>query len=382
VRSARNLQNQAFGIHTDHLVTATVHFSRQSYPNGTGRMQFVNRVEERLKQIPGVNAVAVSDSLPPGGLEHDRIIGVIGVEGKPRSEGGTGGNTVWRWVTPNYFSVFGIPITRGTGFTEEERESNDHLLILSEAMAERLFPGEDPIGRHIDLHESETNNPWYTVVGVAANVKNGGLRNESEPEYYKLWRNRPEDWNTGFAGADGGVLATFTLSTSANPAALASVVRSEVASVDESMPVDFETIRQRVSTLAERPRFEAAVLSLFATLALLLAGVGLYGVIAFIVSRRTQEIAVRVALGAGKKDIAALIAADGMRMIGIGILLGSVGAVIATRSFQALLFGVSANDTLTLMFAAVVLLVISAVAMWAPVRRALIVDPMQALRYE
>ena len=148
------------------------------------------------------------------------------------------------------------------------------------------------------------------------------------------------------------------------------------------MPVDFETIRQRLSTLAERPRFEAAVLSLFATLALLLAGVGLYGVIAFIVSRRTQEIAVRVALGAGKKDIAALIAGDGMKMIGIGILLGSVGAVIATRSFQALRFGVSANDTLTLMFAAAVLLVISAVAMWIPVRRALIVDPMQALRYE
>lgn len=382
LRSARNLQNQAFGINTDQLVTATVHFSWQSYPNGTKRMQFVDRLEERLKQIPGVNAVSVSDSVPPGGLEHDRIIGVIAVEGQPRPEGGTGGNTVWRWVTPNYFSVFGIPIIHGSGFTEEERESNDHVLILSEAMAERLFSGEDPIGKQIDLHESDTNNPWYTVVGVAANVKNGGLITESEPEYYKLWRNRPEDWNTGFAGADGGALATFTLSTPANPEALASLVRSEVASIDNAVPVDFETIHERISTMAERPRFEAALLSLFAALALLLAAVGLYGVIAFIVSRRTQEIAVRVALGAGKRQIAALIGRDGIKMIGTGIVLGSLGALTVTRTFRALLFGVGANDLLTLICSAGVLLIIGALAMWIPVRRALRVDPMRALRYE
>jgi predicted permease len=382
LRSARNLQNQAFGIHTDQLVTATVHFSARAYPNGTKRMQFVDRLEERLKQIPGVNAVAVSDSVPPGGLEHDRIIGVIAVEGNPRPEGGTGGNTVWRWVTPDYFSIFGIPITRGSGFTEEERESNDHVLILSEAMAERLFSGEYPIGKHVDLHEADANNPWYTVVGVAANAKNGGLVTESEPEYYKLWRNRPEDWNSFFVGANGGEIATFTLSTAANPKALASLVRSEAASIDNSVPVDFETIRQRISTMAEGPRFEAALLSLFAALALVLAAVGLYGVIAFIVSRRTQEIAVRVALGAGKQQIAALIGGDGIKMIGTGIFFGSLGAIAVTRTFRSLLFGVSANDLLTLVCSVVVLLAISALAMWIPVWRALRVDPMQALRYE
>ena len=382
LRSARNLQNQAFGIHIDQLVTATVHFGQQSYPNGIKRMQFVDRVEERLKQIPGVSAVAVSDSVPPGGLEHDRIIGVIAVEGEPKPEGGTGGNTVWRWVTPDYFSVFGIPIIRGRGFTENDRESNDHVLILSEAMAQRLFSGEEPIGRHVDLHEADANNHWYTIVGVAANVKNGGLTTENEPEYYKLWRNRPEDWNSFFVGANGGALATFTLSTPANPEAVASLVRSEVATIDSSMPVDFETVRQRISTMAERPRFEAALLSLFAALALLLAGVGLYGVIAFIVSRRTQEIAVRVALGAGKQQIAALIGRDGIKMIAVGVVLGGLGALAVARTFRALLFGVSPNDTVTLISAALVLLVISALAMWIPVRRALSVDPMQALRYE
>ena len=382
LRTARNLQNQGLGIHTGQLVTATVHFSRQSFPNGTKRMQFVDQLEERLKQIPGVSAVAVSDSVPPGGLEHDRILGGIAVEGKPAPEGGTGGNVAWRWVTPAYFSALGVRITRGSGFTDEERQSNEHVIVLSEAMAERLFPGEDPIGRHVDLHEADANNPWYTVVGVAANVKNGGLATESEPEYYKLWRNRPEDWNTGFAGADGGMLATFILSTPANPEALGSLIRSEVASIDRTVPVDFETMRQRITSLAERPRFEAALLSLFAALAVGLAAVGLYGVIAFIVSRRTQEIAVRIALGADKQDILALIGRDGLRMIGVGIGIGMAGALAVSRTFRALLFGVTANDVLTLSAAVGLLLLASALAMYVPLRRALRVDPMQALRYE
>ena len=208
------------------------------------------------------------------------------------------------------------------------------------------------------------------------------MATESEPEYYKLWRNRPEDWNTGFAGADGGVLATFILSTPANPQALASLIRSEVAGIDGAVPVEFETMRQRITSLAERPRFEAALLSLFAVLAVGLAAVGLYGVIAFIVSRRTQEIAVRIALGAGKQDILALIGRDGIRMIGLGILLGIVGALSISRTFRALLFGVTASDVFTLFGAIVLLLLVCALAMWMPLRRALRVDPMQALRYE
>jgi ABC-type antimicrobial peptide transport system permease subunit len=160
------------------------------------------------------------------------------------------------------------------------------------------------------------------------------------------------------------------------------MVRSEAASIDNLVPVDFETIRQRIGNMAERPRFEAALLSFFATLALVLAAVGLYGVIAFIVSRRTREIAVRVALGAGKPQIVALIGRDGIRMIGTGIILGSLGALAVTRIFRALLFGVSAHDFLTLAGSVAVLVGISALAMWMPLRRAMRVDPMQALRYE
>ena len=382
LRTARNLQNQPFGIRTGQLATATVHFGRQSYPDVAKKLHFANSLEERLKQIPGVSAVAVSDSVPPGGLEHDRIMGVIAVEGRPAPEGGTGGNVAWRWVSPAYFSTLGIRITRGSGFTEEQRDSNDHFVVLSEAMAARLFPGEDPIGRRLDLHEGPANNPWYTIVGVAANVKNGGLATESEPEYYKLRRNRPDpEWNMGFPGA-AGMTATFILSTPANPTALQSLIWSEVAGLDRTMPVEFQTLRQRVSLLAERPRFEAALLSLFAALAIVLAAIGLYGVLAFLVSRRTQEIAVRMALGAGKLDILTLVGAEGMRMMAIGVLLGSAGALAVTQSLSALLFGVRASDAWTMISSIVVLLLVGTVAMLVPLRRAMSVDPMRALRYE
>jgi putative ABC transport system permease protein len=382
LRTARNLQNQALGIRTGQVVTATVHLNRQQYPRALARMQFVARVEERLKQIPGVNSVAVADSIPPGGLEHDRIIGVIAVEGRPKPEGGTGGNVVWRSVTPAYFSVLGIPIRSGSGFSEQQRDSNDHFVVLSEAMAAHLFPGENPIGKHLNLNERPADNTWYTIVGVAANAKNRGLATENEPEYYKLWRNREEDWYQNFVGVSGGLLANFILSTPTNPEVLASLVRSEIRTIDNSVPIEFETMRQHVSSLAERPSFQAALLSLFAALAIVLAATGLYGVLAFIVSRRTQEIAVRMALGAGKQNIVALISRDGARIIGLGILLGALGAMGISHAFRALLFGVSASDWSTLLSAIFVLLLAGVLAMWVPLRRAMSVDPMRALRYE
>ena len=382
LRTASNLQNQAMGIRTGQLLTATIHLGSQYYANATKRMQFVDQFEERLKQIPGIESVAVSDSVPPGGLEHDRIIGVIAVEGRPRPEGGTGGHLVWRSVTPTYFSTLGIRIVRGRPFAEEDRQSNDHLVIISEAMAARLFPGEDPIGRRIDLMEQANNNPWYTIVGVAANVKNGGLTTENQPEYYKLWRNRPEDWRIDFRGSGAGFPVIFTIDSPGNPRALESLIRSDAAAMDNTLPIEFKTMRAHVSSLAARPKFEAALLSLFAGLAILLAAIGLYGVIAFMVSRRTSEIAVRIALGAQKQDVVRLVGTDGMRMLGIGVALGIAGAFAVGHTLSALLFEVKASDPLTLLIAVVVLLGAGALAMWIPVRRAIRVDPMQALRYE
>jgi predicted permease len=371
VRSVSNLQSQSLGIHTNALVTATAHFGRQRYANDARKVQFVDELQSHLAEIPGVSTVTISDSVPPGGFEHDHIYGAISVNGRPRSEGGTGGRVAWRWVTPGYFDALGIRIIRGSRFSEEERQANGHFVVLSEALANRIFPGEDPVGRQLIFGDP----PWYTIVGVAANAKNGGLSTESEPEYYRLWRNRPEDWTNEW-------IANFTLSTRGNPKALESVIHSEAATIDSTLAIDFQTMHEHVISLMERPRFEAAVLSLFAALALLLAAIGLYGVIAFSVAHRTREIAVRIALGASKQDILKAVGSDGIRIIGIGIFLGVIGALSISRLLKALLFRVSPHDSLALLFALAILLIVAAVAMWFPLRRAIRIDPIQALRYE
>lgn len=371
LRTVRNLQNQSLGITTDRLLTAKVHFGKERYANPARKVQFVDQFKDRLQQVPGVSAVAISDTLPPGGDEHDQIFGALAIEGRPKPDGGTGGRVAWRWVTPAYFSAMGIRITRGAAFTEAQQQGNDHLAALSETLARRMFPGEDPIGKRVLFG----GDPWYTVVAVVTDAKNSGLSNESEPEYYRLWRNRPEDWV-------GESAATFTLRTVANSRALESTVRSEAAGLDNQAPIEFETMQQRVATLAERPRFEAALLAFFSIAAIALAAIGLYGVIAFVVSRRTQEIAVRIALGAGKRQILALIGRDGLRMIAVGAALGLAAAISVSHLIAKQLFGVSAYDALTLLAAVAVLALIGMLAMWLPMRRAVSVDPMRALRYE
>lgn len=191
LRSLWNLQAQSLGMSTKGLVTASLSLGELGYSKPEQQMAFFQLLEARLRKLPGVDAVVVSDSLPPGGWHHDHIYAAIRIEGKPLPAEGTGGTVAWRWVTPEYFRALSIPILRGRGFQEENRDSNDHLMIVSRSLARYMFHDEDPIGRHV---QPGLEGPWYTIVGVAADVKNGGLTGSDEPEYYRLRRNQPEDW--------------------------------------------------------------------------------------------------------------------------------------------------------------------------------------------
>jgi ABC-type lipoprotein release transport system permease subunit len=333
------------------------------------QMAFFLQLESRLRKLPGVNAVALSDSLPPGGWRHDQIYAGIRVEGKPLPQG-TGGVIVWRWVTPGYFGSLGIPIVQGRAFREDDRNSSEHFIIVSQSLARRMFPGEDPIGRHL---QPGLEGPWYTIVGVAADVKNGGLTGESEPEYYRLRRNRAEDWQHA---------ARVTVQTALAPATMEQWIRSEVASLDPTLPVETETMTQRVSKLADRPRFEAALLGLFASIGVLLAAMGIYGVIAFLVAQRSHEIGVRMALGATRRDILQLFGVQGLRMIAVGGAIGVFLAIAGLRALSSLLFGVRAADPLSFVIVCLLLTSVAALAIWIPARRATQVEPMEALRYE
>ncbi|WP_263353739.1 ABC transporter permease [Acidicapsa acidisoli] len=374
VRSFWNLQNQSLGIRTRSVLTASISLGRQKYDTNQKQMQFFLQAESALRRLPGITVVAVSDSLPPSGWHRESVLNVMAVSGSSREKSGTGGMVAWRWVTPEYFRALEIPIEQGQNFTEEERTSTQHLLILSKLLADRLFPGQNPIGRQI---RPSPNDPYYTVVGVAANVKNAGLTGSDEPEYYRLRRNLPEDWTQSSAQS-----STLILETSLTPQVLTPWVRSEIAHIDPILPVEIETLDQRVNKLADAPRFEAALLGFFAFTGLAMAVIGLYGLTAYIAQRRTQEIGVRMALGADRADILRLIATEGLRLILLGGALGLASAIGVTQLLKSLLFNIGPHDPLTFAAVALLLVLVALAATLVPARAAMRVDPVVALRCE
>jgi predicted permease len=370
LRSFRNLEEQQIGMQTEGGLAAHIELPSYRYATRQQQMDFFLKAEAELRRLPGVSAVGMSDSLPPGENHHEQIYSNIAIGGRPFTPAPTGGMVARRLVTPEYFKALNIPIVRGQGFSEAQRTQNEQYLILSSLLAARLFGDENPIGQHL---RPVPNGPWFTVLGVAANVKNGGLAGADEPEFYELRRNFDEDWS----GWDVMVLKT-TLPT----AGLAAWVRAQIAQIDPTVPVEVETLGESVSKLADRPRFETALLGFFAFCGLLMAVIGLYGVIAFVAVQRTQEIGVRMALGATRVDILRLIAGEGIRLIVVGGLIGLGAALATAQLLKSLLFGVGAYDPWTYAGVVIVLGVVALGATLVPARAAMKVEPVVALRYE
>jgi predicted permease len=319
----------------------------------------------------------MSDSLPPDGWRGGVGLSDLQVVGKPPMAAGERPPVVWRMVTPDYFRALQIPMVAGRNFSEQERKTDAHFAILSKALAAMLFPAGDAVGQRIEravFVPYRQPGPVYTVVGVAGNVKNAGLSGKDQPEFYELRSSvRADDWNDHHF---------FLIESSLPAAVIAPWIRARVKQLDPTAPVEIDTMKQTVSTLADRPRFEMALLGFFALCGMLMAVIGLYGVIAFVVAQRTQEIGVRMALGATRGNILRLIAGEGVRLIVIGGVVGIGGALAASQLLKSLLFGVGALDPWT--YAAVVALlgVVALAATLLPALAAMKVDPMEALRYE
>jgi putative ABC transport system permease protein len=380
MRSFWNLQNQQLGMRADNTLTASVTLGQHHYSTAASRMVFFQQLATRLRFGPGVGVVSVSDSLPPADGHDGMRYGEILVAGKPRSAEGPGAVVRDRWVSPEYFRALDIPIVRGEGFRDEDLGSSDHFVVLSQQLAELLFPGEDPIGKRLNFdHVSFPDAPWYTVAGVAANVKNGGLTGEEGPEFYRLRRSREEDW----AGRGvWGQTAVIVVRSSLPPAETSRWIRSQVAALDPTLPVDIATLRERVSKLADQPRFQTTLVGFFAAIGLVLAVIGLYGVIAFLVAQRTQEIGVRMALGAERGDILRLVMGKSLRLVVCGVVVGLVAALAVSRVLASLLFGVGARDPVTFGLVTLLLIVVALLAALIPARAASRVDPIVALRCE
>jgi predicted permease len=294
----------------------------------------------------------------------------IEVEGRPRFPEGTGGMVTWRSVTPGYFAALGIPVSRGRGFGEGDRRPTENAVVISDALARRLFPGKEPLGQHLRFG---FEGPWYSVIGVARDVKNAGLTLASDPEYYVARKHSADDaWH----------YSTAILRTGLPPETVAGWLRREIAALDPTLPVTIETMSERVGHLRQRPAFNATLLGIFAAVGLLLAAIGVYGLLAFLVAERTAEFGVRMALGGTSRNILPLVLGKGMTLVGAGALVGLLASLAATRLLRSLLFEVAATDTAT--FAAVVLALGAAalLAAYVPARRAMRVDPAVALRHE
>jgi predicted permease len=372
VRSFVNMQDQPLGIQTRGVVSATISLPRFRFDTGEKRMQFDLRAEEAIRQWPSVRAIAWTDSLPPGGWQDSRRFSDLAVAGRPRPPTGVGGTVVWRRITPDFFRALDIPILRGRNFTDSDRSSQQRTVMLSGLLAARLFPGSDPIGKTI---QTPPGGPWYKVVGIAGDVKNNGLSEPDDPEIYVLLRNFPEDWV-------GGGTPMLIVDAVLPAKAVVPWVRSRIAQLDPTVPVKIETLNEYVSKLADRPRFETALLGFFAFAGLMLTVIGLYGVIAFMTTQRTKEIGVRMALGASRLDILRLILREALRLVALGGAAGLIAALALVRVLRSLLFHVGPHDPASFIAVTLLLAFVALAATLIPARAAMRVEPIAALRNE
>jgi predicted permease len=336
-------------------------------------------LEQRLRALPGVEAAAISDSLPPSDGTRGRPLSTIEVEGQPRRPEGTGGMVTWRYVTPGYFSALGIPIRRGRPFSEEDRGAAVYSIILSETLARQMFQNRNALGHRV-LHDP--HGEWFTVIGVAVDVHNQGPTKGAAPEYYVVRKAVPDLTWANQEPPMGWRGATAVVRIAIDSRYAASEVRRVFAGLDSTLPIEIGSMNARIDGVTERPRFYATLLGAFAGVGVLLAAIGLFGVMSFLVAQRRREIGVRMALGATPPAVVRHVLGFAARWTAIGLAAGAVGAVVATRSLGAMLFQVQPGDPWALA-AAVLLLVAVAIASAAlPARRAALVDPAQTLREE
>ena len=376
LRSLWKIQSVPLGMETEHVITAEFVLGKQGYSQGTRQLQFFDDLEARLGRIPGVASFVISDSLPPSGGTRGRLLASIQVEGQPPFDKGTGGLIAWRYVTPAYFATLGIPIVRGRAFSEEDRAPAAQSMVLSDTFARRLFPNGDAVGKRIKTEA------WATVIGVAADVKNRGPMQPSEPEFYILRKHTADETFQNQEPGLGWRQAKVAIRTSVNSKVMADWLKREFAALDPALPVTLGSLQQRVGKLVDRPRFNAFLLTLFAGMGVLLAAIGLYGVMAFLVGQRTQEIGVRMALGATPVAITKLVLGRAAVWTLAGALMGLAGSLFATRALQTMLFEVPARDWWTFSVVLPALLLIALGSAWIPALRAARVDPMTALRHE
>jgi putative ABC transport system permease protein len=372
VKSLWRLQNVSTGFQTRNLLTMQLSYTVR--PNETDRARvFFNELEEKVKATPGVESVALSNGLPFLGAPEDSLQ----VKGRPKPKPNEEMMSVEYIVTPDYFRTLGIELKRGRLITEQDRVGTPLVAVIDESFAQKYFPNEDPIGQHLNAGSGVND---VEIIGIVGHVKHYGLDGEVpvDPQYYLALRQIPDE-------LVAPVLRTVTMSVraSGDPAQLVGAIRQQVLSTDKDQPVfNARTMEQVIAESIASRRFAMLLLSIFACVALLLASVGIYGVMSYSVTQRTHEIGIRMALGASAGDVLKMVVGQGMLLVIIGVACGLIGAFLVTRVMASLLFNVSTTDPITFAGISLLLALVALLACYIPARRATRVDPMTALRYE
>ena len=377
IRSYMNLMSVNPGFHPEHVLSFNVSLSEAKYPYDRDRNRFADAVVDALSHLPGSQAAAVALSRP---MQTIAMRSSFDIDGRPKAPNDARLLAAVRPVSSEYFRVLGIPLRVGRLFTHgEERWGPPPVVVVSEAFAKKYFPNESPIGKRITLgvdHDTAVVGKSAAtsrgeIVGVVADIKQNKLDETPYPAVYLPYGTFPEDHMAFFTRTDASVDA------------LAPAIRSIVSHIDPEMPLyDLTTMTAAISESAARPRFYTSLLAGFAGLALLLAALGIYGVIAYGVSLRMRELGIRVALGATGERIQKLVLGQGLLLTIIGVVCGTIGALALTRLLSSLLFGVSAADAVTFVLVPITLGAVAVLASWLPARRAARVDPLVAMRSE
>jgi predicted permease len=358
------------GFKTDHVLTVRANLSTRKYKPDAAAA-FSERLVERIGNLPSVEAVGVGSDLPLDGSSSATLGAIEG------SAPGTAENEIRMYhhrVSPNFFATLGIPLITGRNFTPQDDGQAPPVVIISETMARRYWADENPLGKRITIREDKDGKPiWDQIVGVVGDVKYRTLIRDQnkDPDIYLSFLQLPR--------LEFGV----AVRTSLDPAALATTLRTEMQNLDPDLPIsEIATMEQRLKDETAQSRFTTLLLGIFAFVAIVLAGVGIYGVMSYSVTLRTHEIGIRMALGAKQGDILRLVVGEGMALVGTGIVIGLTGAMMATRVLAAQLYSVSATDPATFVIVPLILAGVALAACFVPARRATKVDPMVALRYE
>jgi putative ABC transport system permease protein len=378
VRSFAAILEADPGFRPDRVVTMTVALPREAYQSGSSVGSFLRDVHDRLRTIPGVRSTSISTDVPLESNERRAMT--------PESAtlAGPSPSVTLTWTYGDYFGTLGVPIVRGRTFTATEDVELRPVAIVSESLAQQFWPGQDPIGKRIKNGLPESKTPWLEIIGVAGDAHDGPLTVEPTIHVYVPFsRMVPELDRLGATGGGFGRTLRLALLAHGDPTMLVAPARQQIASVDRALPVtQIATMEQQMAASLAPQSFSTAVLTVFAAGALLLAAIGLYGVLAFAVAQRTREIGVRIALGATHRSVLSMVVRQGMALVAVGLLVGVAGAVAVTRLMTSLLYRTHPFDPLTFAAVPVILAAVALLACYLPARRAARVEPMVALRTE